>query len=78
TVEFSDGTTTKAMSAAWVKSTFGLKSIYFDIVLGVFSDIAGSVHADAIIAIYERGITKGCNPPLNTLYCPEGLLTRGQ
>ncbi len=78
TVEFSDDTTTVTMSAAWVKSRFGLKSIYFDVILGVFSDIAGSVHADAIVAIYERGITKGCNPPLNTQYCPNSLLTRGQ
>ncbi|MGD2101333.1 MAG: hypothetical protein PVG83_03795 [Acidimicrobiia bacterium] len=26
----------------------------------------------------EQGITKGCNPPVNDLFCPRGILTRGQ
>jgi hypothetical protein len=26
----------------------------------------------------EDGITKGCNPPANSLYCPDGAVTRGQ
>jgi len=26
----------------------------------------------------DAGITKGCNPPANSLYCPDGLVTRGQ
>ncbi len=24
------------------------------------------------------GITKGCNPPVNTKYCPDDFVTRGQ
>ncbi|MGH8936385.1 MAG: M23 family metallopeptidase [Acidimicrobiia bacterium] len=43
-----------------------------------FSDIGDSVHADDIVVIAERGITKGCNPPLNTLYCPSREVTRGE
>jgi hypothetical protein len=26
----------------------------------------------------EAGTTKGCNPPVNSLYCPDGAVTRGQ
>jgi hypothetical protein len=26
----------------------------------------------------QDGITKGCNPPANSLYCPDGAVTRGQ
>lgn len=28
--------------------------------------------------IAERGITKGCNPPVNDRFCPEGHVTRGE
>ncbi|MGH8912496.1 MAG: S-layer homology domain-containing protein, partial [Acidimicrobiia bacterium] len=43
-----------------------------------FSDIDGNVHADAIERIAALGITKGCNPPDNDLFCPDALVTRGQ
>ncbi len=68
----------------WVDATFGLKSIYFDAVFGdigevlPFVDINGSVHSDDIVYIADLGITKGCNPPANTNYCPTGLVTRGE
>jgi hypothetical protein len=26
----------------------------------------------------DEGITKGCNPPGNTLFCPDSVVTRGQ
>lgn len=45
---------------------------------GGFVDIGDSVHADAIEAIAEAGITKGCNPPANDRYCPKDPVTRGQ
>ena len=41
-----------------------------------FSDITGSVHAGAINAIAAAGITKGCNPPDNTEFCPDDSVTR--
>jgi hypothetical protein len=45
---------------------------------GTFSDDNGNIHEPAIEAIAAEGITKGCNPPVNTMYCPDGTVTRGQ
>src|SRR5690606_33157467 len=43
-----------------------------------FTDTTASVHHADIDALAASGITKGCNPPANTLYCPTDLVTRGQ
>ena len=43
-----------------------------------FTDDAGSVHEADINALAEAGVTKGCNPPDNTRYCPERPVTRGE
>lgn len=43
-----------------------------------FADVADSVHGDAIDALAAAGITKGCNPPDNTHFCPRDPVTRGQ
>jgi len=48
---------------------------YYD---GYFSDDETSVHQLDIDKIFEAGITKGCNPPLNDHYCPGEEITRGQ
>jgi hypothetical protein len=45
---------------------------------GHFRDDDGSEHRFNIDTMFELGITKGCNPPANTEYCPDDLLTRGQ
>jgi len=45
---------------------------------GTFLDDDYSAHQGAIEAIAAEGITKGCNPPLNTLFCPKEPVTRGQ
>ena len=45
---------------------------------GSFGDDNGSIHEGAIEAIAAVGITKGCNPPLNDLYCPKSTVTREQ
>jgi hypothetical protein len=45
---------------------------------GFFADDDGNVHESAIDALAEEGITRGCNPPENTHYCPETNMTRGQ
>jgi hypothetical protein len=42
-----------------------------------FVDIAGSVHAESIVALAQWGITKGCNDA-GTLFCPEDPVTRAQ
>ncbi|MEA2024770.1 MAG: S-layer homology domain-containing protein [Actinomycetota bacterium] len=45
---------------------------------GTFTDDDGNVHEGNIEAIAAEGITKGCNPPTNDLYCPDSSVTRGQ
>ncbi len=71
--------TTFTRTGAWLRSSFGLRSIYFSVGAGSrFGDVSGNVHIGAINAISELGITKGCNPPVNDRYCPERPVTRGQ
>lgn len=43
-----------------------------------FVDIDNTVHAPSINALAAAGITKGCNPPDNSEFCPADLVTRGQ
>jgi hypothetical protein len=43
-----------------------------------FTDIGGSVFQAEILWLAEEGITRGCNPPDNTLFCPTDEVTRGQ
>lgn len=45
---------------------------------GFFADDDDSVHEESIDALAAVGVTKGCNPPDNTNYCPDESLTRGQ
>jgi hypothetical protein len=75
----------------WGKTriTVGVASLVFLSVVGValaaslppggsFSDDDGNIHEAAIEAIAAEGITRGCNPPINDLYCPSTTVTRGQ
>ncbi len=43
-----------------------------------FIDDDGSTFEDDIAKLAAAGITRGCNPPENTMYCPEESVTRGQ
>lgn len=45
---------------------------------GFFSDVGDSVFRHDIAWLLGAGITQGCNPPANTLYCPDQSVTRGQ
>jgi len=45
---------------------------------GTFSDDNGSVHESSIEAIADEGITLGCNPPVNDMFCPNKAVTRAQ
>lgn len=45
---------------------------------GFFTDDNGSTFEGDIDAIADAGITKGCNPPADTHYCPDRSVTRGQ
>jgi hypothetical protein len=43
-----------------------------------FLDVHGHIFEAAIGWLGAEGITKGCNPPLNTRFCPDENVTRGQ
>lgn len=43
-----------------------------------FTDTGETIHHDQIAALAEAGITRGCNPPENTRYCPQEPVTREQ
>jgi hypothetical protein len=45
---------------------------------GSFLDIHGHTFEAAIRWLASEGITQGCNPPLNTNFCPDASVTRGQ
>jgi hypothetical protein len=45
---------------------------------GTFVDDDGNVHEGSIEAVAAAGITRGCNPPANSRYCPDDAVTRGQ
>ena len=42
-----------------------------------FTDSAGTFKGN-IDSLAAAGITRGCNPPTNDRFCPDGLVTRGQ
>lgn len=43
-----------------------------------FSDTSGNTFENDIVWLAQEGITKGCNPPDNTRFCPNESVTRGQ
>ncbi len=43
-----------------------------------FSDIAGSIFEADIEWLGAVGVTKGCNPPVNDMFCPDSIVTREQ
>ncbi|HEX2404787.1 MAG TPA: S-layer homology domain-containing protein, partial [Acidimicrobiia bacterium] len=43
-----------------------------------FTDDNASVFEDAIDRLATAGVTRGCNPPANTRFCPDDPVTRGQ
>jgi hypothetical protein len=45
---------------------------------GRFNDDDGSVHEGFIEAVAAEGITLGCNPPENSRFCPDAVVTRDQ
>ena len=45
---------------------------------GTFNDDDGNIHEGNIEAIAAADITRGCNPPDNTQFCPDDSVTRGQ
>src|SRR5690606_29910694 len=45
---------------------------------GTCEDDGGNIHESASEDIAALGTTLGCNPPANTLYCPDDYVTRQQ
>lgn len=43
-----------------------------------FLDVIGNTFENDIQWLARQGITKGCNPPDNNLFCPDDSVTRGQ
>ena len=68
-----DDTVSREAMAAFLRRALNLPAATQD----HFTDDNRSIFQADINAIAEEGITKGCNPPANTLYCPGETVTRG-
>ena len=69
-----DRTVTRDQMAAFLQRSFGYPASPTD----HFTDDDGSIFEGDINAIAQVGVTKGCNPPDNTRYCPTNKVTRQQ
>jgi hypothetical protein len=70
-----DNTVTRGQTAAFIVRAWSLT----DPGAGDwFTDDNRSVFEGDIDRLAHAGITKGCNPPSNTRYCPDRLLTRAE
>lgn len=69
-----DRTLTRAEAAAFVARALNLPAATTD----WFSDDDGLTLEGEINRLAEAGITRGCNPPNNDLYCPDRTLTRAE
>ncbi len=43
-----------------------------------FTDTSGHIFQADIVWLASTGVTRGCNPPANTAFCPDDPVTRGQ
>ncbi len=69
-----DDPVTRGQMAAFLTRALDLPAVSID----TFGDDDDSVFEASINALAAAGITKGCNPPTNDLYCPDANVTRGQ
>jgi hypothetical protein len=44
----------------------------------LFTDDDGSIFETSIDKLATAGVTRGCNPPANDMFCPNANVTRGQ
>ena len=70
-----DATVTRAQIAAFLVRALGFKDNGGG---DLFSDDDGSIFEADIDRLGTAGVTKGCNPPSNTRFCPDNNVTRGQ
>lgn len=69
-----DDRVTRGQMAAFLQRGLGLRTASGD----PFRDDDGSTFEPAIEALAAAGVTRGCNPPRNDRYCPDGFVTRGE
>jgi hypothetical protein len=68
------------------KVTRGQMAAFLVRAIGYVDDGGGNLFIDDDDSIFENdidklgtaGVTKGCNPPVNDMYCPGSVVTRGQ
>ncbi|MCP3994512.1 MAG: S-layer homology domain-containing protein [bacterium] len=65
---------TRGQMAAFLSRALG----YADPGTDTFTDDDGSVFESSIEALASAGVTRGCNPPGNDLFCHTANVTRGQ
>lgn len=65
---------TRQQMASFMVRAFALPATTVD----YFTDDDGSVHEADINALFEAGVTKGCNPPTNDHFCPTLEVSREQ
>ena len=68
-----DQPVTRGQMAAFLVRALGYPSAP-----STFVDTSGSVFSAEIASLAEAGVTRGCNPPANTRYCPDAPVTRAQ
>ena len=68
------GLVTRGQMAAFLVRSLGLAPASTD----YFVDDDGSLFEGDINALAAAGVTRGCNPPANDRYCPNGNVTRDQ
>ena len=69
-----DNNMTRGQFAAFMVRHLGLKAP----ARNPFDDTGGHTFERDIAALAAAGITRGCNPPDNDLFCPDDPVTRGQ
>jgi len=72
-----DADVTRGQMASFLARAMALDELYPDPEVR-FDDTEGSVFASDIARLAEARVTLGCNPPDNTLFCPDELVTRAQ
>lgn len=70
-----DRTLIRAEMATFMVRGFGLTDGAGD---DLFTDDDTSVHESAIDILGTAGVTRGCNPPANDLFCPDREITRAE
>lgn len=75
----SEGNAARVFEDDWEIHHLAHSAVWLPAFQGPFADVPAShTFAVEIDWLAVTGITRGCNPPQNDLFCPEGVVTRGQ